>query len=386
MRNKKGFISMSLIYTFFIILVAMLVYILATYTHNVNTLKIFKDDIINNIEGNKIGAGYGGQGANGWDEDCNLSSAKLNCRIVRNQKTLSKIRSESVENPLKFYEAEKGDDGNLYYAIDNLGPVYFFRGNVTNNYVFFSGYYWRILRINGDGTVRMVLDDPVLSYDSCKVTNYGGNYCDTFSIDLRANGNKSDVLDYLERKAICDNSNINEATLSYENIFVCSKYKDNGYGQTVSSYTHRLGLVDLIAAGGHIVDKNNNFFLKTKIKTDFSSANDYFYNKKYPYHGKDWWLRNEINNPTYTTLKISRHGDVYYYPLNEEDYYVRVSNDGDSYIRQPEYDIGSGNNHYYERLVVTVKSNVLVSSQIDANGNLVYPDGTYGNPYKLELP
>ncbi len=34
--------------------------------------------------------------------------------------------------------------------------TYYFRGNVTNNYVFFGGFYWRIIRINEDGSVRMI--------------------------------------------------------------------------------------------------------------------------------------------------------------------------------------------------------------------------------------
>lgn len=41
---------------------------------------------------------------------------------------------------------------------DNYGTSYYYRGNVTNNYVKFAGYYWRILRINGDGSIRLVYD------------------------------------------------------------------------------------------------------------------------------------------------------------------------------------------------------------------------------------
>ena len=41
-------------------------------------------------------------------------------------------------------------------AEDDLGITYYFRGNVENNYVKFANYYWRIIRINGDGTIRIV--------------------------------------------------------------------------------------------------------------------------------------------------------------------------------------------------------------------------------------
>ena len=50
------------------------------------------------------------------------------------------------------------DDGTngIYSAEDDLGTSYYFRGNVTNNYVKFANKYWRITRINGDGTIRMI--------------------------------------------------------------------------------------------------------------------------------------------------------------------------------------------------------------------------------------
>lgn len=50
------------------------------------------------------------------------------------------------------------DDGTngIYSAKDDLGTSYYFRGNVTNNYVKFANKYWRIIRINGDGTIRMI--------------------------------------------------------------------------------------------------------------------------------------------------------------------------------------------------------------------------------------
>lgn len=41
---------------------------------------------------------------------------------------------------------------------DDYGTSYYFRGAVENNYVKFAGFYWRIIRINGDGTIRMIFD------------------------------------------------------------------------------------------------------------------------------------------------------------------------------------------------------------------------------------
>ena len=49
-------------------------------------------------------------------------------------------------------------NGYLCKAPDAYGDSYYYRGNVTNNYVKFADKYWRIVRINGDGTVRVIYD------------------------------------------------------------------------------------------------------------------------------------------------------------------------------------------------------------------------------------
>ncbi len=51
--------------------------------------------------------------------------------------------------------AADGTNG-IYTSEDNQGTSYYFRGNVTNNYFDFAATYWRIIRINGDGTIRMI--------------------------------------------------------------------------------------------------------------------------------------------------------------------------------------------------------------------------------------
>ena len=47
----------------------------------------------------------------------------------------------------------------LNTAPDDYGTSYYYRGNVLDNYVTFAKKTWRIVRINGDGSVRLVLDD-----------------------------------------------------------------------------------------------------------------------------------------------------------------------------------------------------------------------------------
>ena len=64
-------------------------------------------------------------------------------------------------------ESDKSDKG-LYTAQDDYGTSYYYRGNVSNNNVYFAGAYWKIIRINGDGTIRLL-------YNGTKVNAKAGD-------------------------------------------------------------------------------------------------------------------------------------------------------------------------------------------------------------------
>ena len=57
-------------------------------------------------------------------------------------------------------ETDKSDKG-LYQTADDYGTTYYYRGNVKNNIVSFAGFYWQIVRINGDGSIRLMYDGAV---------------------------------------------------------------------------------------------------------------------------------------------------------------------------------------------------------------------------------
>ena len=46
--------------------------------------------------------------------------------------------------------------GDVYRAPEGDGKTYYFAGNPTNNWVNFAGFYWRIIRINSDDSIRMI--------------------------------------------------------------------------------------------------------------------------------------------------------------------------------------------------------------------------------------
>ena len=70
-------------------------------------------------------------------------------------------------------ESDKSDKG-LYQIDDDDGISYYYRGSVKNNYVKYAGYYWRIVRINGDGSVRLLYDGktPNVSGDGFNILSW----------------------------------------------------------------------------------------------------------------------------------------------------------------------------------------------------------------------
>jgi len=65
---------------------------------------------------------------------------------------------------------------------DDYGTSYYYRGGVENNYVNFAGMCWRIVRIQGDGSTKLILEDkdelcnPLMDADwKIKTGNYGYN-------------------------------------------------------------------------------------------------------------------------------------------------------------------------------------------------------------------
>ena len=65
------------------------------------------------------------------------------------------IKAKGTPDFTKIAQNDTETDG-LYMAEDDEGESYYYRGAVKNNYVSFAGFIWRIIRRNGDGSVRMI--------------------------------------------------------------------------------------------------------------------------------------------------------------------------------------------------------------------------------------
>ena len=72
-----------------------------------------------------------------------------------------------------------GDASGLYKSVDgetDSGTTYFYRGAVTNNYVSFAGFTCRIVRINENGSIRLLLNDGINNNTTYKFNPSRNNY------------------------------------------------------------------------------------------------------------------------------------------------------------------------------------------------------------------
>ena len=144
------------------------------------------------------------------------------------------------------------DASGLYKSTDtNTGkPTYYFRGNVTNNYVKFAGQTWRIVRVNEDGTIKLIMNNAI---NNNKSYNFQINSYD-YKYMYYTNGKAKSILNdwydsnlskydthiitgnyYCEQAKVKANSSYtmgNENTVVYSSYipnFKCST-DNNGYG------------------------------------------------------------------------------------------------------------------------------------------------------------
>ena len=91
----------------------------------------------------------------------------------------SQIESKTAPD---FSVVTTASDKGMYSAQDDLGTSYYFRGAVNNNWVKFGkdssnkDIYWRIIRINGDGSIRMIYSGTTDPKNESSVTGSNGVY------------------------------------------------------------------------------------------------------------------------------------------------------------------------------------------------------------------
>ena len=137
---------------------ASVIYYIMVYIKNINSTQtdtgLFTGTVFFNVSGNKIESNFSDDPALTTLTNLGLS---VDTSHTPDFTTVSGNSGVKKNNSGDTLATGLGDGTNgVYVAEDDLGNSYYFRGNVDNNYVYFAKNWFRIIRINGDGTIRMI--------------------------------------------------------------------------------------------------------------------------------------------------------------------------------------------------------------------------------------
>ncbi len=225
-------------------------------------------------------------------------------------------------------DGDDKEDVGIFTATDNYGTSYFVRGNSYYNYFKFADFWWRIVRINGDGSIRLIYQgispedagyiSSVRYNASSDLNEYlGFKYTVGEIHGNKINSNVKTQLDnwytanllsyenYIADSIFCNNrvSNIKSGNnyVSGGGIGVTETYyqnylnsdlkksvsqpltpslscqKEDAFTTTTSEFTngfltYPIGLItmdEVILAGGYNGSENKKFYLKTNINESF---------------------------------------------------------------------------------------------------------------------
>ena len=143
----------------------------------------------------------------------------------------------TLTNPIT--DASASNEAVMSLAPDDYGISYYFRGNVQNNFVSFAGMCWRIVRITGDGSIKLALYD----YSSANCTNTGDTLAfaryngDTYTTKFNENRDDNAYIGFMygtpnSTTYAATHANINKSTI-LQNL-------ETWYKAKLTSYTDKL--------------------------------------------------------------------------------------------------------------------------------------------------
>ena len=182
---------------------------------------------------------------------------------------------------------------------DDDGATYYFRGAVDNNYVSFANLTWRVVRINGDGSVRLVLDGVADTLSNYKSENE--NYDDFTMTDLYTTlntfyeSNLREYDSYIANTRFCSESGKSDTIYNaYTRIVTNEIPTFNCLGER---YTNKIGVLsvdEVVFAGALYGEENTDYYLYNETIENL------------------WWtnsLSHEDDDAFYTFL-VSSNGEI----------------------------------------------------------------------------
>ena len=298
----------------------------------------------------------------------------------------------------------------LASAEDDYGTSYYFRGAVTNNYVEFANKCWRIVRVGGDGSVKLILhnDNKAGAANPCDAANnsasaafarysdttytsaFNTNYNDNAYVGFmygtpgsgtyqatHANTNNSTILTNLEawytnnlktyESVIDDTVWCNDKTNVTDTSYNPSSYGGNatglGYGTNVTYYgaTQRLVGTSGSAGGTGPSLKCNGELSKINSKVGLITADELAY---------AGYVYKQNNTTTYLQENAT---DTYWWSLSPYSF-----DGGDARVWRVRGGNGDFGN-YYVSGAIGVRPSISLKSTTNVTGN-----GTSEDPYIIE--
>jgi hypothetical protein len=177
------------------------------------------------------------------------------------------------------------EEEGLVSTIDNRGNTYYFRGSTESNYVKIGNNMFRIVRINGNGTVRLVLDGIIetrsaynsnLATDEATVSGYSLLNDSTIKNALNDwyNANLGDYDSYIAESDFCTDNSFNKVindihySNSYERIYVDRVPDLYCSGSLFGAKVGLLSADEVLFAGAVENKENNKYYLYNQEITD----------------------------------------------------------------------------------------------------------------------
>ncbi len=173
------------------------------------------------------------------DADINaIFNTKFKVEDINSKNIVEKIIATSQGMRRDFDDPATTDEG-IFEMEDDYGTSYYYRGAVTNNYVKFAGFYWRIIRVNGDGSLRIMYDGTQAYANG---TNNAGRFINT-STKYNANYNDNKYVGWMygpsgttasTSKAQAQTNTADSTIKGVVDAWYKTNIADKGYGSAVS--------------------------------------------------------------------------------------------------------------------------------------------------------
>ena len=208
------------------------------------------------------------------EQDITITKTIINNNIIKSAPA-TKVGEEAATN-----------DEGLISDLDDYGVTYYFRGNVTNNYFNFAEKRWRIVRINGDNTIRLILDEQVSTME--QFAGEEGEYNSVAiskSLDEWYNSNLSNYDKYIVENKFCYDYNLStDKTVynAYTRVVVSNTPSFNCEGKVISKNIGLLSVDEAIYAGLMVNRSNTSNYLYNSGLNEWwtitPSTNEYGFN------------------------------------------------------------------------------------------------------------